>query len=348
MVSSPAYALETYDNFLKVMHTFAGLYIWEYLTTFGFEWNIYTGKRPWRWSYIPYIATRLLCLSSLIVLVVGVNLKREFNCDAWLRGIVVRLVDCPFMLIDISQITGWPAASGASFLLLLRAVAIWSLDRRVVVFATLVWLFGFSGSLFAITRGHSKWSPLVQTCSLMQVGTDEYKWILMTGFVVNVTLLGTMIVGVIHKRLDTRLWKLLYYQGMFWISAAVFTEVPGVVMPFLNINDPWNMMFQVPLLVVLVIASSRSYRDLFQHVIDDCQCNHHSRPPIIGSDSLLVIGMTRSGMEKHVAIKKTIESDIRFAVPNTSVLASVSVPSRMEDEERGFCPEAQKRNDTEA
>jgi hypothetical protein len=53
-------------------------------------------------------------------------------------------------------------------------------------------------------------------------------------------------------------------------------------------------------------------------------------------------------MEKHVAIKKTIESDIRFAVPSASVLASVSVPSRMEDEERGFCPEVQKKDDTEA
>ncbi|KAH9970944.1 hypothetical protein BGW80DRAFT_517382 [Lactifluus volemus] len=132
------------------------------------------------------------------------------------------------------MITAWPAGSGASFLLLLRAVAIWSLDRRVVVFATLAWLSSFSASLFAMSRGHSKWSPLIQTCSLN--GTDEYRWSLLTAFVVNVTLLGTMIVGVIHKRLDTRLWKLLYYQGLYWISAAVFTQVPSVVMPFLNIN----------------------------------------------------------------------------------------------------------------
>jgi hypothetical protein len=67
-----------------------------------------------------------------------------------------------------------------------------------------------------------------------------------------------MIIGVIHKRLETRLWKLLYYQGLLWISAAILTELPGVVchpffecclvhrtesfcftiqvMPFLNIN----------------------------------------------------------------------------------------------------------------
>ncbi|KAH9954609.1 hypothetical protein BGW80DRAFT_1400454 [Lactifluus volemus] len=62
-----------------------------------------------------------------------------------------------------------------------------------------------------------------------------------------------MIVGVIHKRVDTLLWKLLYYQGLFWISAAIFTEVPGVVCnAFLNINGEqiwttWNMMFQTPL-----------------------------------------------------------------------------------------------------
>jgi hypothetical protein len=53
-------------------------------------------------------------------------------------------------------------------------------------------------------------------------------------------------------------------------------------------------------------------------------------------------------MEKHVAIKKTIESDMRFVVPNASFLASVSVPSRMGDEEHGFYPEAQKKDDTEA
>ncbi|KAH9954610.1 hypothetical protein BGW80DRAFT_1258661 [Lactifluus volemus] len=270
MVSSPAYALEIYDNYLKVLHAFVGLYIWEYLTTFGFEWNIYTRKRPWRWSYIPYIATRLLCLTSLILGIVGVNLKRPFNCDAWLRGIVVGL---------------WEVVPHFFF------------------------CFG-----------------------------QDYRWSLLTAFVVNVTLLGTMIVGVIHKRLDTRLWKLLYYQGLFWISAAIFTEIPGVVMPFLNINEPWDVMFQTPLLLLRLLGpieiSSASYR--------------HSRPPIIGSDSLLGIGMTRSGVEKHVAIKKTIESDMRFVVPNASVLASVSVPSRMGDEERGFYPEAQKKDDTEA
>jgi hypothetical protein len=57
--------------------------------------------------------------------------------------------------------------------------------------------------------------------------------------------------------------------------------------------------------------------------------------------------MTKSGLDKHVAIKKTIESDMRFVVPNASVLASVSVPSRVVDEERGIYAEAQKKNDTE-
>ena len=180
---------------------------WEYLTTFGFEWNIYTGKRPWRWSYIPYIATRTLCLSSIIIVIVGVNLKREFDCDvcllilchqchmhthsyptqAWLRGIVVWLVDCPFFymhadrsLPDHSLARGkWclisSSASSVSDLLSLFPVtvirssssiriAIWSLDRRVVAFCVLAWLCGLSASLFGRSftgyRPHSRVSSL--------------------------------------------------------------------------------------------------------------------------------------------------------------------------------------------
>ena len=42
-------------------------------------------------------------------------------------------------------------------------------------------------------------------------------------------LLGIMISGVLHKRNETYLWKVLYIQGLFWISASVLIEVPAVV-----------------------------------------------------------------------------------------------------------------------
>jgi hypothetical protein len=48
-------------------------------------------------------------------------------------------------------------------------------------------------------------------------------------FITDITLLGIMISGVLRKRNPTELWYMLYYQGLFWITAAIMTEVPGVV-----------------------------------------------------------------------------------------------------------------------
>ena len=69
------------------MHTFAGLYMWEYVTTLDFEWEVYTGRRQWRWSFLVYVAARLLALSCIVVSLVGFNLTREFNCAVRLPGV---------------------------------------------------------------------------------------------------------------------------------------------------------------------------------------------------------------------------------------------------------------------
>lgn len=41
-----------------------------------------------------------------------------------------------------------------------------------------------------------------------------------------------MFFGVLHKRNATRLWNMLYFQALFWILAATFTELPSVVCLF--------------------------------------------------------------------------------------------------------------------
>jgi hypothetical protein len=54
---------------------------WEIVTTLGFEWEVYTGRRPWRWSFVVYIATRALALIAIIVSLVGFNVTTEYNCN---------------------------------------------------------------------------------------------------------------------------------------------------------------------------------------------------------------------------------------------------------------------------
>jgi hypothetical protein len=46
---------------------------------------------------------------------------------------------------------------------------------------------------------------------------------------VDLSLLGIMFAGVLHKKNATRLWRMLYFQGIFWIMTAIATEVPCLV-----------------------------------------------------------------------------------------------------------------------
>jgi hypothetical protein len=54
---------------------------WEYLTTLDFEWQVYTGRRPWKWPYFVYIATRTLTLTCIIISLVIFDVTREVDCE---------------------------------------------------------------------------------------------------------------------------------------------------------------------------------------------------------------------------------------------------------------------------
>ncbi|KAH9962866.1 hypothetical protein BC827DRAFT_1375620 [Russula dissimulans] len=340
MHSSEADALETFGHVLKVMHTCAGIYIWEFVTTLEFEWEVYTGRRPWRWSFVVYVAARVLALVCVIISLMGFSLTREFNCDAWLRSVLF---------------TAWFAAACASFLLVLRGVAIWARDSRVVAITVTFWVANMAGSCYAITRGQAVWSPALSTCAV--TGTDQYKWSIMINFIEDTVLLVVMIYGVLHKRNATHLWNMLYFQALFWILAATFTELPSVALNFQNINDGWNLMFQYPHLTFMVITSSRAYRDLFQYItrydsptltarFAACHTVHlaisdqDSYPARRGRKPQGMQGAPRLGRDVQVTVTKTIEFDVelRLAAEN----AQRSPRAMMDDEESGsYSPESE-------
>jgi len=313
---SEEYALLILGYFVKVMHACAGIYIWEFVTTLDFEWEVYTGRRPWRWSFVVYVAARVLALICIILSLVGFNLTRQFNCNTWVRLVLF---------------TAWFGASSASFLLVLRGIAIWGRDIRVVVLTGLVWLANLGGSFYALTQGHTEWSPALHGCVIS--GTYEFSGSILINFVQDFVLLSVMIYGVLHKRNATYLWKMLYFQGLIWILAAVMTELPSVALGFKNINDAWNMMFQYPHLTLMVITSSRVYRDLFQYITSDqdSYTAQHGRQPR-GMQN-----MPQSGRDMQVTVTKTIEFDVELR------LGGARSRSRMMDRDSDlYSPEEQQ------
>ncbi|KAI9438610.1 hypothetical protein H4582DRAFT_2076239 [Lactarius indigo] len=241
--------IEVYIHLVKIIHIFNGIYIWEFFTTLDFEWEVFTGKRPWKWSFAVYLTARILALTSVILNFIGFNLTSRFDCNAWFRCVLV---------------SSWFSVAIASFLLVLRAVAIWGRDKLITTITVAIWLVNMAMATYSTTRAQAVWSPLANTCAIS--GTDSFRWSVLANLFVDLSLLCIMFLGVLQKKNATYLWRMLYLQGIFWILTAIFTEVPAVVLPFMNMNDAWNLMFQVPHMVLMVIMSTRLYRDLFQYI----------------------------------------------------------------------------------
>lgn len=54
---------------------------WEFITTLDFEWEVYTGKRPCKWSFIVYVTARVLALICIILSLVIYNVTRHLDCN---------------------------------------------------------------------------------------------------------------------------------------------------------------------------------------------------------------------------------------------------------------------------
>jgi hypothetical protein len=101
---------------------------WEFFTTLDFEWEVFTGRRPWKWSFAVYISSRLLALVAVTCNFIGFNLTSEFDCNVSGRsGFPYFGADEP----NLTQLwfrcilaTSWFSVAIASFLLALRGQVI--------------------------------------------------------------------------------------------------------------------------------------------------------------------------------------------------------------------------------
>ncbi|KAH9034499.1 hypothetical protein EDB85DRAFT_1947647 [Lactarius pseudohatsudake] len=178
---------------------------WEWISTVQFEWEVFTGRRRFRWSFVVYELCRTLCLASIITLVAGLNLAHYINCEAWLRALLV------FSYFSIAF---------SSLLILLRGVAIWGRSLTVLVFTAV-----------GVMQGSVVWVPVINTCLITQ--TTRFRWGITVNLITDVILLAVMFAGVLNKRSTTGLWRVLYIQGLLWILVAVLSKIlPAVCTHF--------------------------------------------------------------------------------------------------------------------
>ncbi|KAH9017377.1 hypothetical protein EDB85DRAFT_1874457, partial [Lactarius pseudohatsudake] len=193
---------------VKLVHVFGGIYIWEWVSTLPFEWEVFTGQRRFRWSFIAYELCRTMALASIITLLAGFNLTHQFNCEAWFRALLV------FSYLGVAF---------SSLLILLRGVAIWGRSLTVLIFTASVWVCNIGISIFTIMQGSVVWAPAINTCLITK--TTRFRWGITVNFITDVTLLTVMFAGVLNKRNTSGLWRVLYIQGLAWILVAALSEI---------------------------------------------------------------------------------------------------------------------------
>jgi len=245
----PVVILNEYQAFVKLCHALGGLYIWEFLTTLDYEWNVIQGRRHYRWTIWIYSFTRVATLMAVILNLIGLNVTRPINCQVW---------------VTFNFVFGYLALSSSLLLIVLRIIAIWNKNRAVIVLGTCVWGIYLAFFIQGISQLRSEWLPGFDTCMLPNMERDKLAFIIT--FAIDLTLVLTMFLGLLRLRgrgggmfgLARLLWK----QGVIWLLFATGTGLITVVFICLDLNPLLNIMFLIPTLISMSITATRLYTSL--------------------------------------------------------------------------------------
>ncbi|KAI0274133.1 hypothetical protein BGY98DRAFT_96042 [Russula aff. rugulosa BPL654] len=238
------------DEVDKFWSFVGGIFVWEFLITLDYEWNIIRGNRPYGWTIWVYSLTRVATLAT-----VALNM---FNVDATSQ------IDCQ-VTADLQFIFAYLALATSSLLMVIRIIAIWDRKRIIVAFVTGVWGINIAFLIQGVLRFRSSWgvNTVSEGCVFY---LDSIRLSTVVGFVTDTILLFFMLFGLYRLRRRggglMALGRLLWNQGVVWLLLAVVAELTPMVFILLNLNQILNLTFQVPWVISMSIASTRMYRSL--------------------------------------------------------------------------------------
>ncbi|VDB87264.1 unnamed protein product [Peniophora sp. CBMAI 1063] len=291
----------------KLVHVLAGIYLWEWFTTLPYEWEVMTGRRRsvGMVSFIVYMLIRTLTLVFLITILVTWNLSTPLGTAA-----------CKFVYHWVSIVAALTLLCCA-LLIAFRAVALWRKNWVAIGWIATLWSLDAGTAMWEQTMGTPRWSDELQRCQILN--TSAFRVPLLIDVMANMLLLVTMLLGLWRQRNDTSLWKLLNIQGWSWLVVALLCEVPSVVLNWLNISEAWNILFQTPHLVALVIVCTRIHRGLVVYMTDfdkgsDSVYQHRQRPSEFEFATPLQVNVRRTLQQSTAVQTSAIEGAVDIII----------------------------------
>ncbi|EJD37558.1 hypothetical protein AURDEDRAFT_129427 [Auricularia subglabra TFB-10046 SS5] len=114
------------DAALFVSNIFMGIYLWEFVVGFLFDWDVFTRRRAFRWTLVPYFLTRYLSLLGVLGLAVPGNMFSPIgDCKTWWQ---------------VLQAMASISLMASSALLIIRVSAVAEFNPWIICFLGLLWI----------------------------------------------------------------------------------------------------------------------------------------------------------------------------------------------------------------
>ncbi|KAJ7918428.1 hypothetical protein B0H13DRAFT_1992902 [Mycena leptocephala] len=238
--------------FIKLMHAMIGVYAWEWFISLPFDWDVLTGRKPFRWPLIFYFANRYLLLGAMAGIAVALDSTTEINCQA---------------IYAFNQFAGDAAVGLASINLSLRTLAIWSQNKWIKVFLIVIILGHWSLILQGVLlKAH--WEAAADTCVIdgsnntVLAATFTYSMCFdLVVFILNAYKLG------IKRKSKSKLTKMIFKDGLIFFFIAFLANLVATIFMFLNLNSIMTIIFNVPAAVASTIVATRAVRRLTNFTI---------------------------------------------------------------------------------
>jgi len=233
----------------KFWHAMIGLYLWEFFTTLGYEWKVFRGELPYRWTIWIYSWARVASLVGVALLLATLDTTTQINCQH---------------LILFTSIFFCSSATASSLLIVLRTIAIWNRNKVVVALTLILWLTSIGFHLHYILGVNLSWDPTLGGCVGYKIIPTTLSFV--PALVVDMFLFSIILAGLIVLRRGGvgtfGLAHVLWTQGLIWLVLGILADVPELVFALLHSNDQWNAMFEVPSVIIMTIAVTRMHRSL--------------------------------------------------------------------------------------
>ncbi|KAJ3969075.1 hypothetical protein EV361DRAFT_372195 [Lentinula raphanica] len=241
------------EALLKLTHVLMGVYVWEWFLTIDFDWELITGKRPFRWPIAFYFANRYLLFFALIGILISFDTTTKLNCQA---------------IYVFNQLAGNASVGLASINLSLRTLAVYGNSRLLAVILAIAIL------------GH--WSLILQAGVLLRAVWNDQSHQCVIVFTNNTVLAATLIYTMVldlfvfllnaHKLYprkgslssmgESRLGRLLFGDGLVYFFIAFLSNLLATVFMLLNLNSIMTVIFNVPAAICSTIVACRVVRRL--------------------------------------------------------------------------------------